>query len=126
MGSASTPVFWQVSTRADFLKGDVENLSIDSDGRLSLGPATTLVYDSAAPFLWTLVPGPDGAVFAGSGNEGKVFRIDATARPRSSSTRPSSRSTRSRRRRTAACTWPPRPTAGSTSVDAEGPATPFF
>jgi sugar lactone lactonase YvrE len=76
VGSASTPVFWQVSSRADFLKGDVDNLSIDNDGRLSLGPATTLVYDSAAPFLWTLVPGLDGAVFAGSGNEGKVFRID--------------------------------------------------
>ena len=76
LGSASTPVFWQVSSRADFLKGDVDNLSIDNDGRLSLGPATTLVYDSAAPFLWTLVPGPDGSVFAGSGNEGKVFRID--------------------------------------------------
>jgi hypothetical protein len=80
VGSASTPVFWQVSSRADFLKGDVDNLSIDNDGRLSLGPATTLVYDSAAPFLWTLVPGPDGAVFAGSGNEGKVFRIDRSGK----------------------------------------------
>jgi hypothetical protein len=80
--AASTPVFWQVSTRADFLKGDVDNLSIDNDGRLSLGPATSLVYDSAAPFLWALVPAPDGAVFVGSGNEGKVFRIerDGTAR----------------------------------------------
>jgi hypothetical protein len=76
LGSASTPVFWQVSSRADFLKGDVENLSIDNDGRLALGPAATLVYDSPAPFLWALVPGPDGSVFAGSGNEGKVFRID--------------------------------------------------
>ncbi|HEY3384511.1 MAG TPA: hypothetical protein VGK32_22360 [Vicinamibacterales bacterium] len=74
--SASTPVFWQVSTRAEFLKGDVENLSIDHDGRLTLGPATTLAYDSAAPFLWALQPGADGAIFAGSGNEGKVFRID--------------------------------------------------
>jgi len=80
VGSASTPVFWQVSSRADFLKGDVDNLSIDNDGRLSLGPAATLVYDSAAPFLWTLVPGPDGSAFAGSGNEGKVFRIDRTGK----------------------------------------------
>ena len=55
--SASTPVFWQVATRADFLKGDVENLSIDNDGRLTLGPPTALVYDSAAPFLWSVVPG---------------------------------------------------------------------
>jgi hypothetical protein len=74
--SASTPVFWQVSTRADLLKGDVENLSIDSDGRLSLGPPTTLVYDSAAPFLWSVVGTPDGGFLVGSGNEGKIFRID--------------------------------------------------
>jgi sugar lactone lactonase YvrE len=76
VGSASTPVFWQVSSRADFLKGDVDNLTIDNDGRLSLGPATSVVYDSAAPFLWALLPAADGVVYAGSGNEGKVFRID--------------------------------------------------
>ncbi len=74
--SGSTPVFWQVSTRADFLKGEVENLSLDSDGRLSLGPAASLVYDSSAPFLWSLLPAPDGGVLVGSGNEGKVFRVD--------------------------------------------------
>jgi sugar lactone lactonase YvrE len=76
LASASTPVFWQVSTRADLLKGDVENLSIDNDGRLSLGPPSSLVYDSVAPFLWTVVPGLDGSVLVGSGNEGKVFRVD--------------------------------------------------
>ena len=33
---ASSPKFFQSSTQADFLKGDVENLSIDSNGRLTL------------------------------------------------------------------------------------------
>ena len=36
--SAALPTFWQVSTEADFLRGEVENLSIDSYGRLTLGP----------------------------------------------------------------------------------------
>jgi sugar lactone lactonase YvrE len=74
--SASTPVFWQVATRADLLKGDVENLSIDNDGRLTLGPPTAMIHDSAAPFLWAAIPGSDGALIVGSGNEGKVFRVD--------------------------------------------------
>ncbi len=74
--SASTPTFWQVSTRADFLKGDVENLSVDNDGRLSLGPPMSLLYDSAAPFLWTVVEGAGGSAVVGSGNDGKVFRVD--------------------------------------------------
>jgi hypothetical protein len=64
-----------VATQADFLKGEVENLSIDSHGRLMLGPASTTVYESSAPFLWTVVQGSDAAMYVGSGNEGQVFRI---------------------------------------------------
>src|SRR5215207_4719465 len=77
---ASTPTFWTVSTQADFLKGDVENLSIDSDGRVFLGPATAQVAETSAPFLWTLLAGPDGTLWAGSGNEGQVLRIGRDGR----------------------------------------------
>jgi hypothetical protein len=72
---AATPTFWTVSTQADFLKGDVEDLSIDSDGRVFLGPSATLVAETAAPFLWSIVAGPDGTLWAGSGNEGKVLKV---------------------------------------------------
>lgn len=72
---AAGPTFWQVATQADFLKGEVEQLSIDSDGRLVLGPANELVHETAAPFLWALVTTSDGALWAGSGNEGNVFRV---------------------------------------------------
>src|SRR2546425_1241259 len=74
---ASSPKFFQASTQADFLKGEVENLSIDSHGRLVLGPATELIYESSAPFLWSIAAGSDGSLFVGSGNEGNVFRIDS-------------------------------------------------
>ena len=80
LGSASAPVFWQVATRADFLKGEVDNLSIDNDGRLSLGPSTSLVADASAPFVWALERGTDGALYAGTGNEGKVLRIDSSGK----------------------------------------------
>src|SRR5947207_5110504 len=46
---ASSPKTFQAATQADFLKGDVENLSIDSHGRLVLGPATELGYETSAP-----------------------------------------------------------------------------
>src|SRR4051794_8875663 len=72
---APVPTFWEVSAESEFLKGEVENLSIDSYGRLTLGPASTALYESNAPFLWMLVTAPDGTVYAGSGNEGQVFRI---------------------------------------------------
>jgi hypothetical protein len=72
---AAMPTFWTVGTQADFLKGEVEDLSIDSDGRVFLGPSTTLVAETAAPFLWTLVSGADGTLWAGTGNEGKVLKV---------------------------------------------------
>jgi hypothetical protein len=77
---AAVPTFWQVSTEAEFLKGEVENLSIDGYGRLTLGPAATPLYESNAPFLWTLVTATDGTLYAGSGNEGQVFRVGPDGR----------------------------------------------
>jgi sugar lactone lactonase YvrE len=73
---ASSPKFFQSSTQADFLKGDIENLSIDNRGQLVLGPSTQLVYETPSPFLWALAPGPNGTLFVGTGNEGKVFRVE--------------------------------------------------
>src|SRR3954471_7398691 len=72
---ASAPTFWTVSTQTDFLKGDVQNLSIDSDGRMFLGPAMTQVAETSAPFIWTLLAGADGTLWAGTGNEGQVLKI---------------------------------------------------
>ena len=74
---ASSPKFFQVATQADFLKGDVENLSIDARGQLVLGPALELVYETPAPFVWTIAGGTDGSFFLGTGNDGKVYRVGA-------------------------------------------------
>jgi sugar lactone lactonase YvrE len=73
---ASSPKFFQAATQNEFLKGDVENLSIDANGQLTLGPVTDVVYETSAPFLWSMISAPDGTLFVGTGNEGKVFRID--------------------------------------------------
>ena len=73
--SAAAPTFWTVSSQADFLKGDVEDLSIDSDGRMFPGPSASMIAETAAPFLWTVASGSDGTLWAGSGNEGKVLKI---------------------------------------------------
>src|SRR5438477_2934751 len=77
---ASKPVFWQTATVSDFLRGDVENVSIDDHGRLLLGPATEMFSETTAPFLWAMAAAPDGSLFIGTGNEGKVFKVDATGK----------------------------------------------
>jgi sugar lactone lactonase YvrE len=72
------PGFWQAATQADFLRGEVDQVSVDEHGRLTLGPELTRVHDAAAPFVWAAVTGADGAMFLGTGNDGKVIRVDRT------------------------------------------------
>ena len=103
------------STQTDFLKGDVEDLSIDSDGRVFLGPSTSLVAETAAPFLWTVVAGADGTLWAGTGNEGKVLKVGKDGKVVDVLRRDRARGPRDRAgARTAASTSRPRPTARST------------
>jgi hypothetical protein len=72
----ATPAFWQAATQSDFLRGDIERLSVDEHGRLMLGPDVRTVHDAGVPFIWTVASGPNGSVYAGTGNDGKVIRID--------------------------------------------------
>ena len=77
---AASPVFWSVSTQEEFLEGDAENISIDADGRLRIGPGAETIHDADAPFLWTVVRAGDVLWIAGgSGDEtgGLIRRIDA-------------------------------------------------
>lgn len=73
---SAAPGFWQAATQADFLRGDVDQLSVDEHGRLTLGPELTRVYDAGVPFVWTMLSGADGALYLGTGNDGKVIRVD--------------------------------------------------
>ena len=73
---AASPVFWRVSTQAEFLAGEVENLSVDPAGRLVLGPRTDLVHEAVDPFAWSLAAtGRD--LWLGTGNGGRVVRVEA-------------------------------------------------
>ena len=71
---AASPVFWRVSTQAELLRGEAEHVSIDADGRLTLGPQTELLHEASAPFLWSLARA-GGALWIGSGNDGRVLRV---------------------------------------------------
>ena len=81
VGHAASPAFWRVSTQAELLRGEVENLSVDASGQLRLAPRTNVVFEATAPFLWSAAY-RDRVLWVGSGSDGKVFRIapDGTAR----------------------------------------------
>ena len=73
--TGSAPVFWQVSTQAEFLRGEVDALAVDGEGRLRLGPATDTVLETPEPSLWSLARAADGALWVGSGTDGRLYRL---------------------------------------------------
>jgi outer membrane protein assembly factor BamB len=74
---AAQPQFWRTEGARDLLDGETEGVSVDSDGHMRLAPASRILYDPEAPNVWALAAGPRGVFYAGTGNEGKVFRIES-------------------------------------------------
>lgn len=72
---SASPIFWRVATQADFLKGEIDEVSIDDEGQLTLGPQSELLYETTEPFIWS-IGGSDNSLWIGSGSSGKVFRIN--------------------------------------------------
>src|SRR6476619_4474141 len=65
---SAAPGFWQAATQADFLKGDIDQLSVDRHGRLTLGPEVKKVFDGAVTVVWAMTSTPDGTTYLGTGN----------------------------------------------------------
>jgi hypothetical protein len=72
---AAQPQFWKLEGAQDFLLGDTSGLSVDSQGRMRLAPTSKLLYTPDTPYVWALARDAKGALYAGTGNDGKVFRI---------------------------------------------------
>ena len=73
--AVASPTFWRVSTQSEFLRGGVESLSVDADGHLVLGPVVEELLDTTAPVLWSVASASDDAIWAGSGNDGRLYRV---------------------------------------------------
>src|ERR1700733_9835288 len=72
---------WTQADYADFQKGNLKNLSIRSDGRLSLAPKTTEIYDSSTSYLWALARDSKGNIYTAGGPGASLFRIAAGGKP---------------------------------------------
>src|ERR1035437_666771 len=66
---------WSQNEFADFEKGVVKNLSLRSDGLLTLAPRTRELFDAAAPYLWALAQDSKGNLYAGGGTSAKLYAI---------------------------------------------------
>jgi len=77
---ASSPAFWELSSYTEFLKGKLNHVAISRDGVLSVAPALDLLFPTAQAYLWSLARTVDGTIYAGTGNHGRLFRIDPTGK----------------------------------------------
>src|SRR5262245_27671337 len=74
---AAQPQFWRIEGARDFLEGDLEGLTVDSEGRVRLAPAQRSPHNPETPFvLCRARDNKGGALYAGTGNDGKVFRVE--------------------------------------------------
>jgi hypothetical protein len=76
--------FWRQDDFSDLEKGNLDKISIRSDGRLSLAPSLHEVLDSSTPYLWAVAQDGKGNLYAGGGGpEGstaQLFRVNAAGK----------------------------------------------
>ena len=66
---------WSQGEFADFEKGIIKNLSLRSDGQLTLAPRSAELFDTSSAYLWALARDSKGNLYAGGGNGAKLYRI---------------------------------------------------
>jgi outer membrane protein assembly factor BamB len=69
---------WTESDYPDFEKGNRKNLSLRSDGLVTLAPQFQEVYDTSSAYLWALARDSKGNLYAGGGPGAKLYRLSAS------------------------------------------------
>lgn len=65
---------WTQSSRADFERGTFKASAVNSGGEVRMTPQLSLVAETDEQFVWCVASGKD-AVYAGTGNGGRILRI---------------------------------------------------
>jgi len=79
--TAAQTKIWTQGDASDYDKAILTHLSLRSDGRLSLAPATREFYDSTAGYLWALARDSKGNLYTG-GAGAKLYRTGADGKGR--------------------------------------------
>jgi len=66
---------WTQGEYAEFERGAIKNLSVRSDGLLSLAPHSRELFDTSAAYLWALAQDSKGSLYTAGGAGAKLYRI---------------------------------------------------
>src|SRR5580765_6862698 len=72
---AGEPIIWELSSRAELLKGDARGVSITDTGVVTLAPRVDAIFNTDQAYIWSTAIDANGNVYLGTGHDGKLFRI---------------------------------------------------
>ena len=73
---------WSQGDFTDFEKGVIKDVSIRSDGVVTLAPRSKEWSDTSAMYLWSLARDSKGNLYAGGGTGAKLYRIGTDGKNR--------------------------------------------
>ena len=77
LASAVSTSLWEQHQRAHFEAGEIKNISVSSKGDASLSFKIDGFSKIDEARVWALVEDSEGNIYAGTGNEGKIYKISA-------------------------------------------------
>ncbi len=77
---AATTQTWEINGYQDLLRGRMEGLSLTRDDRLIVGPKLDTVFTSDQPQIWSIAQASDGSLYLGTGNRGRLYKVDASGK----------------------------------------------
>src|SRR2546421_10092105 len=72
---AGEPVVWEISSRAELLKGEARGVSVTESGVLTLAPNLRQLFNTDQAYVWSTAIDSAGNVYLGTGHDGKLFRV---------------------------------------------------
>lgn len=72
---AGEPVVWNISSRAELLKGEARGVSVTDSGILTLAPNLSRLFNTDQAYVWSAAMDAGGNVYLGTGHDGKIFRV---------------------------------------------------
>lgn len=78
--TAGGPQFWRIDNFLEIEKSELRGLSVEANGSLTLAPPVSEVFDTKQAYIWSAVADGSGNLFLGTGNEGRVYRVDSSGK----------------------------------------------
>lgn len=75
LASAVTTSLWEQQSRTDFEAGEIKDISVSSLGDVMLSLKIEEFSEVKEAQVWALAEDSDGSIYAGTGTEGKIYKI---------------------------------------------------